>query len=527
MPRWLRVLILFLMVLSLVIYISPLQVEASAIGASIAGVTAVNVPAGLVFAAAAIALGVAAGTNDDFVNMVDNAVSAAGDWVTNGTVELLQTVNTLGQKTYFVAGQLFDDFRSWIYDEEIVYASMPGAKYYPANTKVYSKNSSGSYSVYDQPVYCLLYQRPGYGDYLITICAISGVDLVSTNSAGTKQTFSPSTYTHAYSLMTGYFDADFLVESGVPYLVDNAYKTTGQVINAFLNGTLPGTAYPITSSDLTLCYLPSSDTTLTDDTVVTFHPYLTKVIRTGGSGGSDNNGNPKWWVGLALAGSAAAAALKTQQEVYEDTQVEEIPDISYGQEFDFEYDTYIDTSEGTDNGVEKEYIIITPVETPGTGNTEGPEVTEPTTYPYPGTGTNPDTGDTTDPDPGDVTDPDAGDVTDPDSGGTDTGGDAGDGTGGNSGSWVPPQNHNQFALGDLTKFFPFCIPFDLYDFFTLLRADPVAPVLSWEIRDLSGQTYTLTVDLAEWDSVALLFRRLQLFLFICGLAAASRKYIKW
>ena len=94
-------------------------------------------------------------------------------------------------------------------------------------------------------------------------------------------------------------------------------------------------------------------------------------------------------------------------------------------------------------------------------------------------------------------------------------------------SFKPPPDHNQFALVDLKDFFPFCIPFDLYAFFQLLDADPVAPVLSWEIPDLSGQVYSLSIDLAEWDSVALLFRRLQLFLFITGLAAASRKFIKW
>lgn len=42
--------------------------------------------------------------------------------------------------------------------------------------------------------------------------------------------------------------------------------------------------------------------------------------------------------------------------------------------------------------------------------------------------------------------------------------------------WVPPANPGQFAL-DLTKFFPFCIPFDLYAFLTCLNADPVTPVI--------------------------------------------------
>lgn len=107
-----------------------------------------------------------------------------------------------------------------------------------------------------------------------------------------------------------------------------------------------------------------------------------------------------------------------------------------------------------------------------------------------------------------------------------TGTDSGS-TGNTGSSWKPPSNHSQFKLVDLSKFFPFCIPFDLFDFFKLLNADPVAPSFSWEIQDLSGQTYGLIVDLSQWDSVAQLFRRLQLFLFVCGLAAASRKYIKW
>ena len=110
--------------------------------------------------------------------------------------------------------------------------------------------------------------------------------------------------------------------------------------------------------------------------------------------------------------------------------------------------------------------------------------------------------------------------------GSGSGSSGGSGSGG-SGSWVPPSDHNKFALGDLSKFFPFCIPFDLFDFFTILNADPVAPVLSWEIKDLAGNTYPISIDLSEWDSVALLFRRLQLLLFITGLAVASRKFIKW
>ena len=80
---------------------------------------------------------------------------------------------------------------------------------------------------------------------------------------------------------------------------------------------------------------------------------------------------------------------------------------------------------------------------------------------------------------------------------------------------------------DLKDFFPFCIPFDLYDFFSVLDAPPEAPQFHWELCDLSGNIYPIDVDLSTWDDLASFFRKLQLFLFITGLAAATRKYIKW
>lgn len=163
-------------------------------------------------------------------------------------------------------------------------------------------------------------------------------------------------------------------------------------------------------------------------------------------------------------------------------------------------------------------------------DTDPSESTEPTKPidPGPGTGTDPDIGTGTDPDPNPDPEPDPDPDPnpdpnpDPDPGGSGTG--TGTGTGTGSGSWNPPKTPMSV---DLTQFFPFCIPFDLFEFFKLLHAEPVAPVLYWEMADLAGQTYSISIDLSEWDSVAQLFRRLQLFLFICGLAVASRKFIKW
>lgn len=91
--------------------------------------------------------------------------------------------------------------------------------------------------------------------------------------------------------------------------------------------------------------------------------------------------------------------------------------------------------------------------------------------------------------------------------------------------FTPSAEIGHFAL-DLKDFFPFCIPFDLYDFFVCLNADPVAPVIDWEIYLPGGDTYPLKLDLAVFDDVAQLLRTLQLLLFCVGLAAKTRDLIK-
>lgn len=104
----------------------------------------------------------------------------------------------------------------------------------------------------------------------------------------------------------------------------------------------------------------------------------------------------------------------------------------------------------------------------------------------------------------------------------------GTGSGGNDPSTpTPPSSDIAPFMLDLKDFFPFCIPFDLYKFFSLLCAEPEAPVFTWVVQDLGGNSYPITVDLSKWDNFAALFRKLQLFVFIIGLAMSSRKFIKW
>lgn len=69
--------------------------------------------------------------------------------------------------------------------------------------------------------------------------------------------------------------------------------------------------------------------------------------------------------------------------------------------------------------------------------------------------------------------------------------------------------------------FPFCIPWDIRDAISLLKFNPTAPAwdFDWEITAL-GTTYTYHCvgDLSDYDSLALLFRRLMLCAVFIGLA---------
>ena len=91
--------------------------------------------------------------------------------------------------------------------------------------------------------------------------------------------------------------------------------------------------------------------------------------------------------------------------------------------------------------------------------------------------------------------------------------------------WEPPSDPGKFAV-DLKNFFPFCIPFDLYDFFSCLNADPVAPVIDWQIPLPGGSTYPITLDLSVFDPVAKILRTMELLAFCVGLAFKTRDLIR-
>lgn len=87
-------------------------------------------------------------------------------------------------------------------------------------------------------------------------------------------------------------------------------------------------------------------------------------------------------------------------------------------------------------------------------------------------------------------------------------------------------NNNGFVLTGLENFFPFCIPFDIYSFITILVAEPVAPVIHWHIYNpVTKSDNIITLDFGVWEPIVILFRYIFDFLFIIGLAMIARSLI--
>lgn len=87
----------------------------------------------------------------------------------------------------------------------------------------------------------------------------------------------------------------------------------------------------------------------------------------------------------------------------------------------------------------------------------------------------------------------------------------------------------QFLLPEtIKKKFPFCIPFDLIDAFTVLKSDTrQAPRIKWRLQsEKYGIDYTFDIDLSVYNEQAELLRTLELLLFIVGLILATRSLIR-
>jgi hypothetical protein len=86
------------------------------------------------------------------------------------------------------------------------------------------------------------------------------------------------------------------------------------------------------------------------------------------------------------------------------------------------------------------------------------------------------------------------------------------------------------SMGDITKRFPFCIPFDIVDFAKSLSSENEmeAPRFTASI-DIPGINYTWVIDvnMADYEKYIKVFRAGMEILFFIGLLYATRKLIGW
>lgn len=79
----------------------------------------------------------------------------------------------------------------------------------------------------------------------------------------------------------------------------------------------------------------------------------------------------------------------------------------------------------------------------------------------------------------------------------------------------------------ITTKFPFSLPFDVYNIFNILSADPVAPQfeIPIDMTTLGGEVYTIDIDLSDYDYIANIVRWLLYGVFLIGLVLLTNRLI--
>lgn len=455
-----RVIISLFLCCCLVLNVFSLPASATSV-AVVAGLAAI--PTAVAVACAFQALGVMSSANStDFTTTVDNCsnwLTENSSFVVNGTVALLGLTQS-GSTISYLNKSFIQDIWQWLFTSDSVSTTLPGAKYFPANTSFYT--NSTTYSTYFTPVYRFVFDRTSYTDQIITIGAIEGQPISGVNMVGT--TFSNAvndTYNRAVTVQTGNFDYNYVVSSGVPVVSDQSgYAKYTDAVSAFLLGLLPGSSevYSDLSVQLGSIESPFQTVGTEEETIqIEIAPIYIDWTKYGvpdpndpGGDDPDNDGKFPMWLptGIPSPGYDDSVITQNQQQAQ--------------------------------SGVVSGDITFEPYEpsNPGSGNGSGNN-----------TGTN---------------------------------------TGTNflqslTEFFTPSGDITTYSL-DLKDLFPFCIPFDIYDFLSALSADPVAPVFEFDLN-LGVATESMKIDLSNWSDLAAIIRTLELGLFCVGLALKTRELI--
>ena len=382
MYRFLRCFLCLLVVCCLILNLSPIRADATAATVAIAGASTVAVPAAIVVGAALIALGIMAGTNDDFLRVVDNAVLALENFVNDGAIEVLRVVDTLGQVTYSVSCEVLETLRGCLFDSSIV--NYCPAIYEPgffvaANTSIPFNGSTASFS------------RDGY---VSNFCCVDGADIyigsvfaavgyVGFSYVINGQDGSTSNY-YCFSSKTVDAVPDVSSLGGYAYYEGAKHSVISSLAVSMIEGK-PITYIDsfTTNLDLTLGYVPivPVDGSSARQWSEEYTDRGLYVVEGSGGGsppeGDDNNNNGKWYWPVVLAGAAGAGvagvAALTQQDQWTGDTPEDFNDYTTGTEYEIVGSPEVEFGTGIE--------LVVPDPAPDSGGDSGDN---------PGAGTDPD-----------------------------------------------------------------------------------------------------------------------------------------
>lgn len=87
---------------------------------------------------------------------------------------------------------------------------------------------------------------------------------------------------------------------------------------------------------------------------------------------------------------------------------------------------------------------------------------------------------------------------------------------------------NIIVVDGLEDFFPFCIPFDLYEIVRLLNVPAEAPKFNWKMNfgNTGISDYDIEIDLTPYETIAIIFRTLIIIGFLVFLTIKTRDLIR-
>lgn len=93
--------------------------------------------------------------------------------------------------------------------------------------------------------------------------------------------------------------------------------------------------------------------------------------------------------------------------------------------------------------------------------------------------------------------------------------------------FVPEVPPDWVIVNGLEDFFPFCIPFDLYNLISMFNVPAQAPVFEWKMNFADRfDDYTITIDLSPYETVAVVFRIMLVIGFVIFLILKTRDLIR-